>query len=279
MGRRGSSEDWGDARDSYGPRSERGGPPNGGYGRDDGRGRARLSSAEIGDALREAQQLQQDGQLDDAITLCEELLDNGVDRPDVHYFLGWLYQEADRWDDAAGRFELLLDDPDYALSCYYALGQCARAQGNIEEAAHYFDEAVDRVNLDALTREESDQLLQLCQEAAEAHREMDDFEGAETVYTALLGYLRSQGWQDQVNEIERLMRETLGTTPPKKPRQNARNNSAIPPRGGRKGAALGAAPPPAPEPQPEDDFLGLGDMGVMGGMGDMGGMGMEDGLG
>src|SRR5215469_10201446 len=136
MGRRGSSEDWGDARDSYGPRSERGGPPNGGYGRDDGRGRARLSSAEIGDALREAQQLQQDGQLDDAIALCEELLDN----------------------------------PDYALSCYYALGQCARAEGNIEQAASYFDEAVDRVNLDALNREESDQLLQLCQEAADGAR-------------------------------------------------------------------------------------------------------------
>ena len=57
---------------------------------------------------------------------------------------------------------------------------------------------MDRVNLDALTREESDQLLQLCQEAAEAHRDMNDMEGAETIYPALLGFLRSQGWQDQV---------------------------------------------------------------------------------
>lgn len=224
MGRRGSSADWDDARDMNGPRSGRAGPqdsgqrgPRGGRRRDDeydDYDRPRLSASQVASALREAQQLQQDGQLEEAVELCEDLLSAGVDRPDVHYFLGWLYQESDRWGDAAARFELLLNDPDYALSCYYALGQCARAEGNIEQAAHFFDEAVDRVNLDALTRDESDQLLQLCQEAAEAHREMNDLEGAETVYTALLGFLRSQGWQDQVAEIERLMRETLGSSPP-----------------------------------------------------------------
>ena len=211
MGRR---DDW----DYNAPRSSRGDPRDGRR-HDDGRGRVRLSASQISSALREAQQLQQDGHLDDAIQLCEELLDSGVDRPEVRYFLGWLYQETDRWDDAADQFDLLLNDPEYALSCFYALGQCARAQGDIESAARYFDEAVDRVNLDALDRDESDQLIQLCQEAAEAHREMSDMEGAETVFTALLGFLRSQGWQDQVAEVERLMRETLGTAPPPRRRR------------------------------------------------------------
>ncbi|HKV86221.1 MAG TPA: tetratricopeptide repeat protein [Ktedonobacterales bacterium] len=262
MGRRGSSSDWDDARDVSGSRSgrggpqdsgqrgHRGGPQDGGRYRDDDYNRPRLSGAQVAGALREAQQLQQDGQLFEAIELCEELLDGGVDRPDVHYFLGWLYQEADRWGDAAGRFELLLNDPDYALSCYYALGQCARAEGNIEQAAHYFDEAVDRVNLDALTRDESDQLLQLCQEAAEAHREMNDLEGAETVYTALLGFLRSQGWQDQVAEIERMMHETLGSSPQpprrRKPAEPSRPlGGNIPQRMRGKGAAPDRAAPDA----------------------------------
>ena len=92
-------------------------------------------------------------------------------------------------------------------------GQCFRAMGNLEEAARYFDSAVDRVNLDALTLDEVDQLLQLCQEAAEAHREMNDLEGASTVFSALLGFLRSQGWREQVAEVERMMHEVLGTTP------------------------------------------------------------------
>jgi tetratricopeptide (TPR) repeat protein len=245
----GSGGDWGDWDDSQEMSSSR-----------SGRGRPRLSNSQVAAALREAQQLQQEDRLEEAVQLCEELIEGGVERADVRYFLGWLYQESDRWDEAAGQFELLLDDPDYALSCYYALGQCSRAQGNIEEAAHYFDEAVDRVNLDALTREESDQLLQLCQEAAEAHREMDDFEGAETVYTALLGYLRSQGWQDQVNEIERLMRETLGTTPPKKPRSNANSAAAMPPRAPRP------APRRATPAEPLQTPFGAGDE-AMDGMG------------
>ena len=197
-----------------------------------------MSGPQVGAALREAQQLQQEGNLEEAVLICEDLLDAGVDRSDVHYFLGWLYQESDRWEEAAAQFDLLLDDPDYALSCFYALGQCCRAMGNLEDAAHYFDQAVDRVNLDALTLEEVDQLLQLCQEAAEAHREMRDMEGAETVFSALLGFLRSQGWQEQVNEVERMMHEVLGTTPQPQRRRRSTAGSGtpgkIPQRGGSR---------------------------------------------
>lgn len=205
-----------------------------------------MSSSQITSALKEAQQLQQEGRVGEAVAICEELLESGVDRPDVHYFLGWLCQEADRWQDAASQFELLLEDPEYALSCYYALGQCARALGQVEDAARYFDEAVDRVNLDVLAQDECDQLLQLCQEAAEAHRDMRDNEGAETIFSALLGYLRSQGWQEQVNEVEQMMRETLGTNPPaprrKRDASSSRNISEnIPHRPNGRGTGAPAA--------------------------------------
>src|SRR5262249_22894450 len=83
--------------------------------------------------------------------------------------------------------------------------------------------------------EESDQFLQLCQEAAEAHRDMNDIEGAETIFSALLGFLRSQGWRDQVSEAERMMRETLGSAAgPRRRRTANASRSVIPqrPRGG-----------------------------------------------
>lgn len=247
MARRGSSADWGSPRDMQGPRARRGGP--GGSG-------PRLGDSQITSVLREAQQLQQDGALDEAIQACEDLLDGGVDRPDVHYFLGWLYQEADRWDEAAAQFELLLDDPEYALSCYYALGQCARALGQYQEAAQYFDEAVDRVNLDALTPDESSQLLQLCQEAAEAHRDMNDMDGAETIYSALLGFLNSQGWRDQAAEAEQMMHETLGTAPPPEPRRRhgQPTGTNIPQRGNARATAAGGQPE-GPGPAPAEPAL------------------------
>src|SRR5712691_9470188 len=112
---------------------------------------------------------------------------------------------------------MLLNDPDYALSCYYALGQCYRARGDLRTATVHFDEAVDRVNLDALTVEESDQLVQLCQEAAEAHRLLGEQESALTVYSALLGFLRSRGWNDKVAQVDFMLQQLQNAPLPAHP--------------------------------------------------------------
>ena len=169
--------------------------------------RKRINASQVTGALRQAQTFQTQGRFNDAIDLCEQILESGFDRPDARYFLGWLYQEQQRWDEAIQQFQALLNDPDYALSCYYALGQCYRARGDLRTATMHFDEAVDRVNLDALTIEESDQLVQLCQEAAEAHRSLGEQEQALTVYNALLGFLRSRGWSDKVAQVEFMLQQ------------------------------------------------------------------------
>src|SRR5712692_1910694 len=180
--------------------------------------RRRITASQVTGVLRQAQTFQTQGRFNDAIDLCEQILESGFDRPDARYFLGWLYQEQRRWDDAIRQFQTLLNDPDYALSCYYALGQCYRAKNDLRTATMHFDEAVDRVNLDALTAEESDQLVQLCQEAAEAHRLLGEQEQALTVYNALLGFLRSRGWNDKVAQVEFMLKQVQNTPlPPQRP--------------------------------------------------------------
>ncbi len=179
--------------------------------------RKRITASQVTGVLRQAQTFQTQGRFADAIDLCEQILESGFDRPDARYFLGWLYQEQRRWDEAIQQFQTLLNDPDYALSCYYALGQCYRAKGDLRTATMHFDEAVDRVNLDALTIEESDQLVQLCQEAAEAHRLLGEQEQALTVYNALLGFLRSRGWNDKVAQVEFMLKQAQNTPLPPRP--------------------------------------------------------------
>ncbi len=179
--------------------------------------RKRITASQVTGVLRQAQTFQTQGRFTDAIDLCEQILESGFDRPDARYFLGWLYQEQRRWDEAIRQFQTLLNDPDYALSCFYALGQCYRAKGDMGAATQHFDEAVDRVNLDALTIEESDQLVQLCQEAAEAHRLMGEQEQALTVYNALLGFLRSRGWNDKVAQVEFMLKQAQNTPLPPRP--------------------------------------------------------------
>ena len=239
--------------------------------------RKRITASQVTGVLRQAQNYQTQGRFPDAIDLCEQIIESGFDRPDARYFLGWLYQEQRRWDDAIRQFQTLLNDPDYALSCYYALGQCYRAKNDLRTATMHFDEAVDRVNLDALTAEESDQLVQLCQEAAEAHRLLGEQEQALTVYNALLGFLRSRGWNDKVAQVEFMLKQVQNTpVPPQRPAstpvppvQQASSTRVLPPEqmgmppapgnGAMSDAAtmaynMGTMPPaagqpPAPKPQ------------------------------
>jgi tetratricopeptide (TPR) repeat protein len=197
--------------------------------------RKRITASQVAGVLRQAQTFQSQGRFTDAIDLCEQIIESGFDRPDARYFLGWLYQEQRRWDDAIRQFQALLNDPDYALSCYYALGQCCRAKGDLRTATVNFDEAVDRVNLDALTAEESDQLVQLCQEAAEAHRMLGEQEQALTVYNALLGFLRNRGWNDKVAQVEFMLKQAQNTPAPRP--------ASTPPPTARQGDATRVLPP------------------------------------
>ena len=213
MGNMGSASNFGGAGNS-GPALTATGMSSGGMG---SAPRTRITASQVTGALRQAQTFQTQGRYADAIDLCEQILANGFDRPDARYFLGWLYQEQRRWDEAIHQFQTLLNDPDYALSCFYALGQCYRAKGDMRAATQHFDEAVDRVNLDALTFEESDQLVQLCQEAAEAHRMLGEQEQALTVYNALLGFLRSRQWNEKVAQVEVMLNQLQNTPPPNRP--------------------------------------------------------------
>src|SRR5437588_1648841 len=200
----------------------------------------RITASQVTGVLRQAQTFQTQGRFTDAIDLCEQIIESGFDRPDARYFLGWLYQEQRRWDDAIRQFQTLLNDPDYALSCYYALGQCYRAKGDLRTATVHFDEAVDRVNLDALTMEESDQLVQLCQEAAEAHRLLGEQEQAMTVYNALLGFLRSRGWSEQVAQVEFMLQQMQNAPAPGRstpPPQQASATQIIAPEQTRQASA------------------------------------------
>ena len=205
------------------------------------RGGGRVRGSDITQALREAQQLQQDG----PDRRGHRHLRGALSTPALIAPMSTTSSAGSTRRPTAGR------TPPLSSSCCWttpnmrspASTRSASAparSGNCEDAARYFDEAVDRVNLDALAHDESDQLLQLCQEAAEAHRDMSDNEGAETIYSALLGFLRSQGWQDQVGEVERMMRETLGAAAPPPAPQRA----GVAPRAATSRSAAAHGPRP-----------------------------------
>ncbi len=114
-----------------------------------------IAADQVTETLQLAQLYQSQGRFNEAIDLCEQILASGFERADVRFFLGWLYQEQRRWDEAIQQFKHLLGDPDYGLSCDYALGQCYCAQA--DQRIVQFEGAIDSINLDSLTVEDAAQ--------------------------------------------------------------------------------------------------------------------------
>ncbi len=192
--------------------------------------------------IQEAQMMYQEGKIEEAIDQCEEIV-AVYNSAEAEYTLAFMYQEQHIWDAAVEHYTVLLDNPEYALSCYYSLGQCFRSKGDLQTASQYFDEAVDRVNLDMLNRDEADQLIQLCSEAARAHDDMNEYENSESIYNSLLGYLRSRGWKDSVRQVENLMAKSARPA-----QENSKKMPATPSNSGPEPVSTNSAKNPSVSP-------------------------------
>jgi tetratricopeptide (TPR) repeat protein len=158
----------------------------------------RLAGEQIETALLDIQVLQTQGRTSEAINACEELREKSVPRADIHYYLGRLYQEAERWWDATTQYFVSVYDPQFAIFSCYGLGQCYRSLGDMERAVKYFGEALAQINLELLEETNADLLLQICYEAAFAHRDHGDHAAAAEIFAGLLRYLESRGWTRQI---------------------------------------------------------------------------------
>lgn len=152
--------------------------------------------------LQQIQKLFAQGRLSEAISLCEQSLAKDTNQPTIRFFLGRLFQQQQLWMKATRQFQHLLDDSTYALSSYQALGQCYRGRGDMRTAARYFDEALKRVDFRAFGISESDQLMQMYYEVAEAHNIVGEQQVVMDIYNTLMGFLQEHGLSDKVTQVD-----------------------------------------------------------------------------
>jgi len=158
----------------------------------------RLSKAETDALLGRAIDFQTRGEVDEAISAYESVLEAGVDQPAVHFNLGLLYQEKLRFDDAIAQFENSISHPEYVLGSHFALGECYRARGRIDEALEHFVEVLKIVDLATVQREQSDDLIQLYESLADSYIAKGEREQALEFTNSLVEFLSEKGWEDQV---------------------------------------------------------------------------------
>lgn len=160
----------------------------------------RLTQGQIDTILGQAIDSQTRGEIDKAIVNYSRLIEARVDRPAIHFSLGLLFQEKMQFDDAVRELSLTARHPEYGLASHFALGECYRAQGKIEDALENCIEVLKIIDLQTVQRDQAEDLIQLYDSLAESYMVKGDQGKAITFLDSLVDFLSGKGWQQKVME-------------------------------------------------------------------------------
>ncbi len=170
--------------------------------------RPRISQTEIDALIARAVDAQMRHRVGEAIEAYRKLVDNGVTRAEVKFNLGLLYHESMRYDDAIKFLGETVDDKNYGLASHYAIGQCYRALGKMDQAVEHFLRVTKLVDLGSVQREQADELISVYEELADSYAAKGDREKAESFNHALEKFLTERGWEDKLNQVQYHMETT-----------------------------------------------------------------------
>ncbi len=159
-----------------------------------------LSRPQIDALVTQAIDCQTRGLVDEAIACYTRAIDAGVDRPAAHFNLGLLYQQRLRFEPAIGEFKKAVRHSRYELGSHFALGECYKALGQIDEALEHFVQALKIVDLGTVQREQADDLINLYDALADSYIAKGDPDKALTFANSLIEFLSSKGWEDKARE-------------------------------------------------------------------------------
>lgn len=157
-------------------------------------GALRSQQFQIEKLIEQAQKAQEAGDIDAALGFYEQAVQSGLERADVFYSLGLLYQERNDFKAAANVLTRAASDPEYALSAHFALGNAYRELGQLPQAAQEFERTINLVSLESIGRAEADDLIQMYENAATIYEQIGDIARAGALYGTLGGFLESKRW-------------------------------------------------------------------------------------
>jgi len=176
-------------------------PPESTEERRDNAHRSDLQQIEIDMLITRAVDAQMNHRVAEAIDAYRKLRSVGISRPEINFNLGLLYFESMRYEEAVELLRDTVNDKNYALASHFALGQCYRAQGKMDNAVEHFLQVVKIVDLGSVNREQADDLISVYEGLAESYAAKGDRAKAEVFSQTLEDFLSSKGWEDKVGEV------------------------------------------------------------------------------
>lgn len=150
--------------------------------------------------IAQAANERESGNLAAALSLYERAIQQGVERADVFYSLGMLYQERGDHTQAVALLHKVTDNEEYSMSAHYALGDSLRSMGELQAAAEQYETTIRLVDLESIGRSEADDLIAMYRAAADCYAELGELSRAASLYGTLAGFLGSKRWGKELAE-------------------------------------------------------------------------------
>jgi tetratricopeptide (TPR) repeat protein len=158
------------------------------------------TSHQIATLIGQALDFQRQKLVDNAAATYEQLLRTGLDRPEVRFNLGLLCQEKQQWREAIHHLSAAQGHADYRLGALFAVGECYRAQGKIDQALAHLLEVLKQIDLTTVQEERASELIQLYDSLANSYARKGDPEQARSLTDSIIRFLSSKEWEDRVKE-------------------------------------------------------------------------------
>ncbi len=158
--------------------------------------------------IADAMEKQQSEDIEGAIAAYEEVLRTGLERADIFYSLGLLYQERGDHEAAVKMLTRSQYDPEYVLSSHFALGSSYTALNQLPQAAQEYEQAIAQVDLETVGKTESEDLIQMYEEVTSIYEQMGDLARAAALFSTLANFLKSKRWgRERAAEFNRRAKE------------------------------------------------------------------------
>lgn len=141
-----------------------------------------------------ANEKQQAGDAAGATELYEQAINAGLERGDVFYSLGLIYQEAGNHTAAVQTLTRAAHDPEYALSAHFALGTSYTELKQLPQAAQEYEQAISMVDLATVGKTEAEDLIQMYEQVTKIYEQLGDLPRAASLYSTLANFLKSKRW-------------------------------------------------------------------------------------
>lgn len=139
-----------------------------------------------------------------ALDLYDQAVRAGARRSAVFYSAGVLNHQMGRAEQAVAYLERALQDPEFAMSANYVLGQCYSTLRNAPRAVAAFERALTLIDIDKLTRNEADELIELYTAAAEANIADSNPGRAASLFSTLVSSFKQRKWSHpRLSEMEK----------------------------------------------------------------------------